>query len=179
MGELIQYELSFSLLNNPFFLSLPADRPKLRNPSQPLTTPTLQYLQRRKRFSSQTGKSFNQFLFNISNFSLKMFLVRFNEVREEFVASREGVTMCDYSSFAKFDVWSAGTEAVEFLQKMCSNDIDVPIGHIVHTGMHNKFGGKKSIVNLSSVICNNLLFILLQVTKTTAPSPAWASTDSC
>ena len=86
-----------------------------------------------------------------------MFLVRFNEVREEFVASREGVTMCDYSSFAKFDVWSAGTEAVEFLQKMCSNDIDVPIGHIVHTGMHNKFGGKKSIVNLSSVICNNLL----------------------
>ena len=108
-----------------------------------------------------------------------MFLVRFNEVREEFVASREGVTMCDYSSFAKFDVWSAGTEAVEFLQKMCSNDIDVPIGHIVHTGMHNKFGGKKSIVNLSSVICNNLLFILLQVTKTTAPSPAWASTDSC
>ena len=71
-------------------------------------------------------------------------MVRFNEVREEFVASREGVTMCDYSSFAKFDVWSAGTEAVEFLQKMCSNDIDVPIGHIVHTGMHNKFGGKKS-----------------------------------
>ena len=81
---------------------------------------------------------------DVSNFSLKMFLVRFNEVREEFVASREGVTMCDYSSFAKFDVWSAGTEAVEFLQKMCSNDIDVPIGHIVHTGMHNKFGGKKS-----------------------------------
>ena len=69
--------------------------------------------------------------------------LRFNEVREEFLTSREGVTMCDYSSFAKFDIWSAGTEAVEFLQYMCSNDIDVPVGSIVHTGMHNKFGGTK------------------------------------
>ena len=40
-----------------FFLLLPTDRPKLRNLSQLLTTPTLSYLQRRKRFSSQTGKS--------------------------------------------------------------------------------------------------------------------------
>ena len=58
------------------------------------------------------------------------------------MSSREGVTMCDYSSFAKFDIWSAGTEAVEFLQYMCSNDVDVPVGSIVHTGMHNKFGGE-------------------------------------
>ena len=44
----------------------------------------------------------------------------FDEVREEFLSTRRGVTMCDYSSFAKFDLWSAGTEAVKFLQYMCS-----------------------------------------------------------
>ena len=78
-----------------------------------------------------------------SKWSESPLFLRFNEVREEFLTSREGVTMCDYSSFAKFDIWSAGTEAVEFLQYMCSNDIDVPVGSIVHTGMHNKFGGTK------------------------------------
>ena len=61
------------------------------------------------------------------------------------MASREGVTMCDYSSFAKFDVWSAGTEAVEFLQKMCSNDIDIPVGAIIATGMLNEFGKTKKV----------------------------------
>ena len=30
--------------------------------------------------------------------------------------------MCDYSSFAKLDIWSAGTEVVDFLQYLCSND---------------------------------------------------------
>lgn len=36
--------------------------------------------------------------------------------------------MCDYSSFAKLDIWSAGTEVVDFLQYLCSNDVDVPVG---------------------------------------------------
>ena len=30
---------------------------------------------------------------------------------------------------------------VDFLQYMCSNDVDIPIGHIVHTGMQNQWGG--------------------------------------
>jgi pyruvate dehydrogenase phosphatase regulatory subunit len=32
------------------------------------------------------------------------------------------------SSFAKFDLWSAGSEVVDFLQYTCSNDIDIPVG---------------------------------------------------
>jgi len=72
----------------------------------------------------------------------------FNEVQEEYFASREAVSLCDYSrlqeklgcklfsvktsfnffSFAKFDLWSAGKEVVHFLQNLCSNDIDIPIG---------------------------------------------------
>ena len=59
----------------------------------------------------------------------------FKEVSEEFYAARAKVAVCDYSSFAKFDLWSSGREVVDFLQKLCSNDIDMPIGCIRHTGM--------------------------------------------
>ena len=47
----------------------------------------------------------------------------FWEVSEEFTAARAKVAVCDYSSFAKFDLWSSGTEVVDFLQKLCSNDM--------------------------------------------------------
>ena len=47
----------------------------------------------------------------------------FWEVSEEFIAARAKVAVCDYSSFAKFDLWSSGTEVVDFLQKLCSNDM--------------------------------------------------------
>lgn len=30
---------------------------------------------------------------------------------------------------------------VEYLEKMCSNDINIPVGSIVHTGMQNEQGG--------------------------------------
>ena len=53
----------------------------------------------------------------------------FNEVKKEFLAARTKVGLCDYSSFGKFDLWSSGTEVVDFLQKLCSNDIDMPPGN--------------------------------------------------
>ena len=36
---------------------------------------------------------------------------------------------------------SAGNEVVSYLQKLCSNDVDVPVGGVVHTGMQNEHGG--------------------------------------
>jgi pyruvate dehydrogenase phosphatase regulatory subunit len=36
---------------------------------------------------------------------------------------------------------SKGTEVVDFLQQICSNDIDIPVGGIIHTGMQNEKGG--------------------------------------
>ena len=36
---------------------------------------------------------------------------------------------------------STGDEALELLQRLCANDLDVPVGHIVHTGMLNERGG--------------------------------------
>ncbi|KAL1492487.1 hypothetical protein ABEB36_010737 [Hypothenemus hampei] len=65
----------------------------------------------------------------------------FDFVKEEYLACIEGVGIIDMSSFSKIEVKSPGSEVVSYLQKICSNDIDVPIGTIVHTGMQNIRGG--------------------------------------
>ena len=39
------------------------------------------------------------------------------------------------------EIKSAGREVINFLQYMCCNDIDRPVGHVVHTGMLNHKGG--------------------------------------
>lgn len=36
---------------------------------------------------------------------------------------------------------STGDQALGILQYLFSNDLDVPVGHIVHTGMLNEGGG--------------------------------------
>lgn len=36
---------------------------------------------------------------------------------------------------------SSRWEVVNYLQQLCSNDVNIPIGSIVHTGMQNERGG--------------------------------------
>lgn len=36
-----------------------------------------------------------------------------------------------FSSFTKIDLWSKGREIVDFLQYLCSNDVDIPIGKYI------------------------------------------------
>lgn len=36
---------------------------------------------------------------------------------------------------------SSGSEVVDYLQRVCSNDVNIPVGGIVHTGMQNEHGG--------------------------------------
>ncbi|MEQ2165332.1 hypothetical protein GOODEAATRI_015695 [Goodea atripinnis] len=65
---------------------------------------------------------------------------------------KEAVCVIDMSSFTKFELTSTGEQALEFLQYLCANDLDVPVGHIVHTGMLNERGGYEndcSVVRLS------------------------------
>ncbi|XP_040572212.1 pyruvate dehydrogenase phosphatase regulatory subunit, mitochondrial [Lepeophtheirus salmonis] len=83
----------------------------------------------------------------------------FDSVQKEFIASREKVSVCDYSSFAKYDLWSSGTEVVDFLQHMCSNDVDVPIGTIVHTGMQNEKGGYENDCSLARLSKNRYMLM--------------------
>ena len=77
------------------------------------------------------------------------------------------MSLCDYSSFAKMDLWSAGDEVVKFLQRMCSNDIDVPVGHIVITGMQNKWGGYENDCSIARLAENRSDISLFHKTNKT------------
>ncbi|XP_045047673.1 pyruvate dehydrogenase phosphatase regulatory subunit, mitochondrial isoform X4 [Desmodus rotundus] len=76
----------------------------------------------------------------------------FDIVEAEVKCCKEAVCVIDMSSFTKFEITSTGDEALEILQYLFSNDLDVPVGHIVHTGMLNEGGGYEndcSIARLS------------------------------
>ncbi|KAK6105343.1 Aminomethyltransferase folate-binding domain family protein [Brugia pahangi] len=63
----------------------------------------------------------------------------FELVAREYDACRERVGVIDLSSFAKFNI--EGPNVVEFLQYLCSGNVNVPVGSIVYTGMQNEQGG--------------------------------------
>lgn len=65
----------------------------------------------------------------------------FNAVKLEYEACKERVCLVDMSSFTKIEIKSKGTEALELLQYICSNDISQGVGSIIHTGMQNFRGG--------------------------------------
>ena len=54
-------------------------------------------------------------------------------------AVREAVAVFDQSSFAKFRL--EGPDSVGALQRLCANDVDLPVGRIVYTQMLNRRGG--------------------------------------
>ncbi len=60
-------------------------------------------------------------------------------IEAEHRATRERVALFDLTSFSKFDVRGPG--AVRFLQHLCANDIDRPVGHVVYTQLLNPRGG--------------------------------------
>ncbi|XP_040573637.1 pyruvate dehydrogenase phosphatase regulatory subunit, mitochondrial [Lepeophtheirus salmonis] len=63
----------------------------------------------------------------------------FEYIEDEYMICREGVGLIDMSSFAKFIINGSGV--VSYLQKLCSNDVDIPTGGIIPTGMLNHYGG--------------------------------------
>ncbi|XP_029170477.1 pyruvate dehydrogenase phosphatase regulatory subunit, mitochondrial-like [Nylanderia fulva] len=65
----------------------------------------------------------------------------FDFMKEEFQACREGVGIIDMSSFSKIEIKSSHGKVVEYLQRLCSNDANISVGGIVHTGMQNEKGG--------------------------------------
>lgn len=66
----------------------------------------------------------------------------FDFIRAEFTACREGVGLIDMSSFSKIEIKSQESDTVvDYLQKLCSNDVNIPVGGISHTGMQNDRGG--------------------------------------
>ena len=57
----------------------------------------------------------------------------------EALATRQAAALFDESSFAKIEISGAG--ALAFLQRLCANDLDRPVGSITYTQMLNTRGG--------------------------------------
>ncbi|XP_023244971.1 pyruvate dehydrogenase phosphatase regulatory subunit, mitochondrial [Copidosoma floridanum] len=90
----------------------------------------------------------------------------FGAVEREYAACRETIGLSDYSSFTKIDLWSNGTEVVDFLQYMCSNDVDVAVGSIIHTGMQNHRGGYENDCSLARIAPNHYMMIAPTIQQT-------------
>jgi sarcosine dehydrogenase len=66
-------------------------------------------------------------------------------------ATRENVAVFDQTGFSKFLL--KGRDAVTLLQRLCGNNVDVPTGRAVYTGMFNARGGFESdltVIRLSA-----------------------------
>ncbi len=64
----------------------------------------------------------------------------------EHQACRKQVALFDQSGFGKLIV--QGPDAVSVLQRVCGNNVEVPIGRVVYTGMFNARGGFESDLTL-------------------------------
>jgi glycine cleavage system aminomethyltransferase T/glycine/D-amino acid oxidase-like deaminating enzyme len=68
-------------------------------------------------------------------------------VLEEQRACREDVVVFDQTSFAKFVL--KGRDALSVLQRLCANEIDVPVGRMVYPAMLNERGGFESDLTIT------------------------------
>jgi 4-methylaminobutanoate oxidase (formaldehyde-forming) len=72
-------------------------------------------------------------------------------------ACREAVALFDMSSFSKFIVKGRDAEAV--LQYIAANDVAVPVGRTVYTGMLNERGGYESDFTLTRIAPDQYLLV--------------------
>lgn len=72
-------------------------------------------------------------------------------------ACREAVALFDMSSFAKLLI--KGRDAERVLQALCTNDVAVPPGRTVYTGMLNERGGYESDVTLTRLAPDQYLMV--------------------
>jgi len=78
-------------------------------------------------------------------------------VLDEQRACRDDVVVFDQTSFAKFVL--KGRDALAVLQRLCANEIDVPIGKMVYTAMLNQRGGFESDLTVTR-LASDTFFIL-------------------
>ena len=71
----------------------------------------------------------------------------FDHAQAEQKAAREDAAMIDYSMLGKLMV--EGRDAEAFLQRVCTNDMGMPVGRVVYTLMLNARGGTESDVTVA------------------------------
>jgi 4-methylaminobutanoate oxidase (formaldehyde-forming) len=89
----------------------------------------------------------------------------FDAVAAEHKATREAVTVVDETSFGKFLM--EGRDAESSLQHLCANDIAVPVGRTVYTGLLNERGTYESDLTIARLARDKFLIITgsAQVTR--------------
>jgi 4-methylaminobutanoate oxidase (formaldehyde-forming) len=89
----------------------------------------------------------------------------FDAVAAEHKATREAVTVVDETSFGKFLIQGRDAEAA--LQRLCANDVAIPVGRTVYTGLLNARGTYESDVTLARLARDRFLLITgsAQVTR--------------
>jgi len=72
-------------------------------------------------------------------------------------AAREKVALFDQTGFSKFIV--RGRDSVTALQRLCGNNVDVPAGRTVYTGLFNERGGFESDLTLVRIAADQFYVI--------------------
>ncbi len=72
-------------------------------------------------------------------------------------AARENVAIFDQTGFSKFVF--KGRDAVTVLQRLCGNNVDVPTGKTVYTGLFNERGGFESDLTLVRIAADQFYLI--------------------
>ncbi|MDB6088723.1 MAG: dependent oxidoreductase [Gammaproteobacteria bacterium] len=81
----------------------------------------------------------------------------FAYVAEEHRAVRDGVGLFDLSSFSKYEI--QGRDALAELQRLCANDLNVPIGRTVYTQVLNERGGIEADVTVTRLAPERFLWL--------------------
>ncbi|MGZ8502517.1 MAG: GcvT family protein, partial [Candidatus Limnocylindrales bacterium] len=75
----------------------------------------------------------------------------------EALATRTAAGLFDESSFSKIEI--AGPGACAFLQRLCANDVDRPVGSIVYTQMLNRRGGIEADFTVTRLAADRFLIV--------------------
>ena len=76
---------------------------------------------------------------------------------EEQWATREAVALYDQTSFSKLLL--QGRDAIDVLQRLCANDIDIPVDKMVYTGLLNDRGGFESDLTVIRLAQDRFLIV--------------------
>ena len=82
----------------------------------------------------------------------------FEYVAAEHKNARENVVLIDQSSFCKFEV--SGPGALTFLNRLCANQIDKPVGKVVYTQMCNERGTIECDLTIARLAENRFFLVV-------------------
>ena len=82
----------------------------------------------------------------------------FEHVAAEHENARQNVVLIDQSSFGKFEV--SGTGALAFLNRLCANQIDRPIGKVIYTQMCNERGTIECDLTVGRLAADRFLLVV-------------------